>query len=206
VEELAELVEKWKSEAGVAAQLDLHAGKSGLHSWHQAQQHGHDAGMAGGVSRTQSRRQQASAVALENQHGVIHVLAVSAVEEAELLLAVGGIVGGVEVEQNLAARADLIAAETDELLASGVAQANQVAAGRRILPAAERGLRAQRVAQFLVGDDLQQRIVAQTVGVVGIFVAGDDLIDTLPQQGLRVVTHAILLPGSLSPAASSRVR
>ena len=65
---------------------------------------------------------------IENQHGVIHVLAVSAVEEAELLLAVGGIVGGVEVEQNLAAWADVIAAETDELLAPGVAQAHQVAA------------------------------------------------------------------------------
>ena len=128
VEELAELVEQWESEAGVAAQLDLHAGKCGLQSRHQAQQHGHDAGMAGGVSRTQPRRQQASAVTFEDQHGMIHVLAVSAVEEAELLLAVGGIVGGVEIEQNLTTLADLVATETDELLAPGVAQANQVAA------------------------------------------------------------------------------
>jgi hypothetical protein len=36
---------------------------------------------------------------------VIHRLAVSAVEEAELLLAVGGIVGGIEIEQDLAALA-----------------------------------------------------------------------------------------------------
>ena len=45
--------------------------------------------MTGGVSRSQPRRQQASGVALEDQHGVIHMLAVGAVEEAELLLAVG---------------------------------------------------------------------------------------------------------------------
>jgi len=37
------------------------------------------------------------------------------------------------------------------------------------------GSRARR--QFLIGDDLQQGIVAQTIGVVGIFVSGDDLIE-----------------------------
>src|SRR5271157_3134605 len=115
-EELTELVEKWESETGIAAQLDLHAGEGGLQVGYQAQQHGHDAGMTGGVSRTQARRQQVSGVALEDQHGVIHVLVVSAVEEAELLLAVGGIVGGVEVEQDLAALANLLAAQSDELL------------------------------------------------------------------------------------------
>src|SRR5208337_4323700 len=132
-------------------------------------------GMAGGVSRAQPRRQQTSSVALEDQHGVIHVLAVSAVEEAELLLAVGGIVGGVEIEQDLAALANLLAAQSDELLPQPVVQAHQITGGRRVLPAAEGGLRAQRVAQFLIGDDLQQRIVAQAAGVVGILVAGYDL-------------------------------
>jgi hypothetical protein len=49
------------------------------------------------------------------------------------------------------------------------------------------------VSQFLVGDDLQQRIVAQTVGVVGIFVSGDDLLNALPQQGQRIMAHAVIL-------------
>jgi hypothetical protein len=118
-EELAEPVEQRQSETGVATQLDVHTGEGGLQTRHQAQQHGHDAGMTGGVSRPQARRQQASAVALEDQHGVIHRLAVSAVEEAELLLAVGGIVGGIEIEQDLAALADLVGAEADERLARG---------------------------------------------------------------------------------------
>src|SRR5438552_5169642 len=98
LEELAELVQQGQSKTGVATQPDLHAGEGGLQSRHQAQQHGHDAGMTGSVSRTQPRRQQASAVTLEDQHRVIHVLTVGAVEEAELLLAVGGIVGGVEIK------------------------------------------------------------------------------------------------------------
>src|SRR5713101_656395 len=101
--------------------------------------------MAGGVSRTQACCQQTSGVALEDQHGVIHVLAVSAVEEAELLLAVGGIVGGIEIEQDLVALTDLVAAEADELLAEQVVPVHQLAGGRRVLPAAERGLGAERV-------------------------------------------------------------
>jgi hypothetical protein len=118
-EELAEPVEQRQSETGVATQLDVHTGEGGLQTRHQAQQHGYDAGMTGGVSRPQARRQQASAVAFQDQHGVIHRLAVSAVEEAELLLAVGGIVGGIEIEQDLAALADLVGAEADERLARG---------------------------------------------------------------------------------------
>ena len=74
-------------------------------------------------------------MALEDQHGVRHVLAVSAVEEAELLLAMGGIVGGIEIEQDLTALADLVATETNELLPQPIVQAYQFARGRRVLPA-----------------------------------------------------------------------
>ena len=130
---------------------------------------------------------------LEDQHGVIHMLAISPVEETELLLAVGGIVGGVEIEQDLAALANLLAAQSDELLPQPVVQAYQLACGRRVLPTAEGGLGSERVAQLLIGDDLQHGIVAQTIGVVGILVAGNDLIDALPQQRQRVMTHAVIL-------------
>ena len=67
------------------------------------------------------------------------MLVVIAVEEAELLLAVGGVIGGIEVEQNLAALAHLVAAETDELLDQSVIEAHQVAGARRVLPAARVG-------------------------------------------------------------------
>jgi len=132
-------------------------------------------------------------VTLEDQHGVIHVLAVGAVEEAELLLAVGGIVGGIDVQQDLAALANLLAAKSEELLQQGVVQLHQIASRRRVLPAAEGGLGAERVFQFLIGDDLEHGIVTQTVGIVGVFIPGDDLIDALPQQGQRIMTHAVLL-------------
>ncbi len=40
---------------------------------------------------------------LEDQHGVIHMLAVGAIEEAKLLLAMRGIVGGIDIQEDLAA-------------------------------------------------------------------------------------------------------
>jgi hypothetical protein len=130
---------------------------------------------------------------LEDQHGMVHVLPVGAIEETELLLAVGGIVGGVEIEQDLAALADLVATEANELLAPKLAQANQIASTSRIFPTTEGRLRTQSIAQFLIGDDLQQRIVTQTISVIGILVAGDNLIEALPQQGPGVMPHPTLL-------------
>ena len=59
---------------------------------------------------------------------------------------------------------------------------------------AQCGLRTQRVAELLIGDDLQHGIVAQAVGIVGIFVASDNLIDALPQQRQRVVAYAVVVP------------
>jgi len=46
---------------------------------------------------------------------------------------------------------------------------------------------------LLIGDDLQQRIVAQTIGVFGILVSRNGLIDALPQQHRRIVLHALRL-------------
>ena len=70
---------------------------------------------------------------------------------------------------------------------------HQAAGGRCVFPATEGRLRAERLSEFLIGDDLQGRIMAQAVGIVGVLVAGDDLIDALPQQRQRVVLHALLL-------------
>src|SRR5512146_1331147 len=192
-EELAELVQQRQRETSIATQLDLDLGKRSLQARHQAGQHGKDTGVTGGVARPQAQGKQTSGVALEDQHGVIHVLVVGAVEKAELLLAVSGIVGGVDIQQDLPALAHLRATDAEEDFQQGVVQPHQIAGGRSILPAAQRGLRAERVAQLLIGDDLQQRIMAQAVGVVGVFVAGDDLVNALAQQQQRVMFDALFV-------------
>jgi hypothetical protein len=45
----------------------------------------------------------------------------------------------------------------------------------------------------VIGDDLQHGIVAQTVGIVGVFISGHDLVDALPQQGQRIMMQAVVL-------------
>src|SRR5256886_12103332 len=70
---------------------------------------------------------------------------------------------------------------------------HQAAGGRCVFPATEGRLRAERLSEFLIGDDLQGGIMAQAIGIVGVLVAGDDLIDALPQQRQRAVLHALLL-------------
>ena len=35
--------------------------------------------------------------------------------------------------------------------------------------------------------------MTQAIGVVGVFMAGDNLIEALPQQGQRVMPHPVLL-------------
>jgi len=148
--------------------------------------------VTGSIARSQTHAQQASGVTLENQHGMVHVLVVGAVEETELLLAVRRIVGGIDIQQNLAALADLPATETNELIQERIVQMHQAAGGRCVFPAAEGWLRAEWLSQFLIGDDLQGGIMAQAVGIVGVLVAGDDLVDALPQQRQRVVLDALL--------------
>jgi hypothetical protein len=103
-------------------------------------------------------------------------------KKAELLLAVSGIIGRVDIEQDLAAFADLLTAKMNELLKQRVIHPHQIAGRRCVLPAAESGLGTECVSQFLIGEDLQKRIVAQTVRVIGVLVAGHDLVDALPQE------------------------
>ena len=85
----------------------------------------------------------------------------------------GRIVGGIDIEQNLTALAHLTAAETDELLDQSVVEVHQVAGARRVLPAAQGGLGAERVAEFLIGDDRSMGSWRRR-SIVGVFVAGDD--------------------------------
>jgi hypothetical protein len=51
-----------------------------------------------GVAGAQHRGQGKAVLAGKNEERMIHVLFVIAVEEAELLLAVGGVIGGVQVK------------------------------------------------------------------------------------------------------------
>jgi len=108
---------------------------------------------------TQSGRQQTTGVTLEDQQGVIHVLVVTAVEETELLLAVGWIVGGIDIQQDLSSFTNLFSTDLHKPIEQRILQLEKIARRRRVLPAAERWLRSEERTQRLIGKNLKRRIV-----------------------------------------------
>ena len=67
--------------------------------------------MTNDPARPESGGQQTTGVTLKDQQGVIHVLVITTVEEAELLLPVRWIVGGINIEQDLSSFSDLFPAD-----------------------------------------------------------------------------------------------
>src|SRR2546426_11547712 len=96
--------------------------------------------MTGGRATTQTGRQQTTGMPLEDQERVIHVLVVSSIEKTQLLLSVGGIVGGIDIEQDFAALANLLSAEAYEGIEPAIVSADELAGRGRVFPATEGGL------------------------------------------------------------------
>ena len=65
-------------------------------------------------ARTQSGGQQTTGVTLKDQQRMIHVLVITTIEKAELLLPVSRIVRGINIEQNLSSFPDLFPADLHE--------------------------------------------------------------------------------------------
>src|SRR6201984_3052511 len=97
---------------------------------------------------------------LEDQQRVIHVLVAGSIEKAQRLLSVGGIVGGIDVEQDFAALPNLLSAEANEGIEPAIVSADELAGRGRVFPATESRLRTQRLAQRLTGEQLEGRIMA----------------------------------------------
>ena len=138
--------------------------------------------MTGSRSSTQPGGEQTAGVAFEDQQRVIQVLAVATVEEAQLLLPMSRVVGGVDIEEDLAAFSHLFTTDADEPIQQNILQTDDLASRRRVLPTAERRLRAQSLAQRLISQNLESGIMAQAIGVVRVFIARDDLIDALAEE------------------------
>ena len=95
---------------------------------------------AGSDASAQSRSQQTAGVALKSQQGMIHVLIVGTVEEAELLMTMGGIVGGIHIQEDLTATSDLWTTNAHEPIEQSLLQQEDLASRGRVLPSAQGGL------------------------------------------------------------------
>jgi hypothetical protein len=144
-----------------------------------------------GVAGAQHRGDDLPRLAIEDQQRMVHVLPKVAVVGAPVLLAMGRIVGAIEVEHDPPRDSRplaLVQVDRSQRLGQPVA----VPGRQRVLEARE-GWLAGQVGVALgqpPAHQLQQRIVAQGVGVVLVFIAGGDLVDALAQQLQRRVTAA----------------
>ena len=125
-------------------------------------------------------------------------------EEPAFLRAVQGIVGGVQVEHDPLGRPPVgLQEQIDQQVGERLRVVGDlvVALGRshrRVLQALERALAGERRAvhplgREPLGEQRQQRIVAQLVVVAHVLVAQSDTADPLPHQGRTAVHHLVLL-------------
>jgi hypothetical protein len=133
-----------------------------------------------GVARSQECGDELACICVEDQERVVDMLLVVAVVVTLFLIAVGGIVCGIEVEQDLlwgtilATLGDIHLGQSPRHLVAGTAT-------NRILHPANGGLARQILATLRQGStyQLQQRIRAQEVRIVLVLVATSYLKDTL---------------------------
>lgn len=130
-------------------------------------------------------------VAVEDEQGVIHVLAVVAMIGRALLVAVGGVVGAVTVKENAPWRPVLAPLRQVEP-GQGTGNTMTALAAGAVFQAGQSGLAGQVVTGIgqLAADELEQGVRAEGIGVVLVLVAAGHLENTLPDQLLQAVARA----------------
>ena len=166
-------------EVSVAAKRDSAAGKSASELADQRPKKCQQPTCASDITGAKTRAEQHSALALEHQYRMVHVTAVEAAVESELLLAVCGVFGGVDVQDDLLRRWPSDVA-TKPLGTLELEAPNRFPA-HGILQSRQGRLRGQR---RLVSPHhcTKSRISPQERRVVSVLVPGSDLVDPLSQQ------------------------
>jgi hypothetical protein len=131
--------------------------------------------------RTKDGRDELAGRAIEDQERMVHMLTIIPVVGDTFLLAMGGIIGTVEVEDN-----PFWCAVSSPFLEQGDGEAVTGFDVDRTLQTREGGLAGQiRPIGQTTADQREQRIGAQGIGNILVFIATGDLEDALPHQGLE---------------------
>jgi hypothetical protein len=148
---------------------------------------------------TQPRAQEQAGAAFEPDERVIHVLVVPPMKERELLRPMRRVIRAVEIEDEIRGvlvgsvgiGAEPVNASAREALDRGPVD--------RILQPRERRLRSE-CREAIGRDHLERRIMPQPIGVVDIFVSGDDLIQPLTDERVEIVRNVARVPSVGNPA------
>lgn len=167
------------AEPAIAAEDDPHVGPTRTDLPHQ--QRGDRPGVLGRVDVARPQVGDERLAAAEDVERQEAVMTVVTVEETAFLLAVRGVVGGVEVQRDLRRR---LVVAVEELVDQNLLQANQRTSRDAVLQSAERRRTGERSVfpGLLFGRDLQRRIETQLLMIVPVFVAGRDGQDPLGEH------------------------
>ncbi len=162
----------------------------------QAMQQTHDASRAGGVARPEQRRDEVLAGFVikrqaRDQRQITPVV-VEAIEEGQLLRAVRLVFGRVEVDRDPPHAAAATPMPGNHGVGQRVAQAEQPSGRGPVLEARDRRLRRQPAAveRIAIHQQLVDRIVGESVGVIPVGMATRDREDALREQVADPVRHA----------------
>ena len=186
-------------EVAITAQDDAGIGPS----LPQAAQHpleDHGVLRSGGtLAGTQGGGDEFAGESLEDKQRQVAVVAVMVVIKGEFLLAMGGILGVVHIEDN---HRGWLGITGDELINKGLGHAVDIPGRGGIFQTREGGRTGQvtpRIQGLAIYPQLEERIGTQGVGVVAILVTAGDLVDALgqeiPQGMLRVGGMALIVEG-----------
>lgn len=176
----------------VGADQNLHPRPGGADRAHQPAQAGADLG-AGGAAGGAQHGGDGPALAVEPHDRLEAVVVVVGVEQPQLLAAMHGIEGVVEVEDDAARHlAEGRAVERDHRPAHRPAHPQQGAGAWQVLQPRDGRLRAPRGAvRRAVERQLEHGVVSQRVGVVAVLVASRDHQQAEAQDVGDAVHHAL---------------
>ena len=155
--------------------------------------------LAGGpFARAENGGDELAALSFEDEHGFEAESVVIAVEEGELLGAMGGVLGVVEVQDDMVRRS-LVGG--DEEVNRSISQAAQIFGGDGVLQTGKRGLTGQVLfGRKPVAGGFERGVQPEGVGVVGVFISAGNLEDTLQKQVTEGMGDIAGMPGIVNGA------
>ena len=156
----------------------------------QVLEHGADLGARRRFARTQENRHRLTALDMVDMHRQEAPRVVVGVEQRELLMAVNPVAGVVDVERDRRRRGGEAAAEDVD---QGGRHARHLDAGRRVLKPAHGRLRTQVAPAHRrrANGELEQRIRAKRVAVVGVLVPTHDREHAEAEHRRQAVDHPV---------------
>ena len=185
-----------RGKPGIEPDAEAGAGKRAPEFRQQPMQQADRAGRAGGVARAEDRGDEVLPRLVVKGQGAherqIAPVIIEAIEEGQLLGAVGLVLGGIEIDRDQPDAAAAAAMPGNHRVGERVAHGEQHPRGRRVLEARDRRLRGQAAAVDRIAPQQQfvDRILGEPVAVIAIGMAARDREDPLGDQIPDAVRHA----------------